>query len=72
MESEIISVRDINKIFTGENRICLHERDDQIFQTKICIHNFQCMNCPFDQWIEDVRKNHKVNAISESPKYFQN
>ena len=44
------------------DRICLHAAQGTVSNLKICIHNFECWHCAFDQWIEEVSAGKKIKG----------
>jgi hypothetical protein len=37
-----------------ENPICIHALTGRAPKPKMCVHNFECATCPFDQMLEDM------------------
>ena len=38
--------------YNGANRPCRHVISKRIYDPKICIHNYECYNCAFDQLLD--------------------
>ena len=34
--------------------ICIHARAGRAPRTKLCVHNYECATCPFDQMLDDM------------------
>lgn len=37
-----------------ENAICLHAFAGRAPRAKMCVHNYECATCPFDQMLDDI------------------
>ncbi|MBI9086264.1 MAG: hypothetical protein JEZ11_21875 [Desulfobacterales bacterium] len=40
--------------FQGIFRLCTHASTGRIQAPKICIHNYECYHCQFDQILDDM------------------
>jgi hypothetical protein len=37
----------------GDTRPCVHAVSGNVTATKLCLFDYQCSHCPYDQWLED-------------------
>lgn len=40
----------------GTSRLCLHNTAGHAIVPKICILNYECSHCAFDQWLDNVER----------------
>jgi hypothetical protein len=40
----------------GTSRLCLHNTAGHTIVPKICILNYECSHCAFDQWLDNLER----------------
>ena len=40
--------------YHGASRLCLHNTAGHTIAPKICILNYECSHCAFDQWLDNL------------------
>jgi glycine cleavage system H lipoate-binding protein len=45
---------DIKKGHKGETRLCRHSLTGRIDTAKICVRNYECFHCEYDQWMDET------------------
>ncbi len=48
----------------GARRFCVHSANGASGMAKICILNYECEHCAFDQWLEETRTSGSVPRTS--------
>jgi len=44
----------LKKNYHGTSRLCLHNIVGDTIAPKICILNYECSHCAFDQWLDNL------------------
>lgn len=39
---------------------CRHLENGRTLIPKICIYNYECWKCPFDQWLDELETRHEI------------
>ena len=42
--------------YHGASRLCLHNTAGHTIAPKICILNYECSHCAFDQWLDNLER----------------
>ncbi|MFC1534447.1 hypothetical protein ACFL7M_13900 [Thermodesulfobacteriota bacterium] len=67
MKEGIVRAQEMRSGHSGLYRVCLHAEQGTILIPKICIRNYECGHCSFDQWIDEMHVDMKAN---ESQRFF--
>ena len=46
----------LKKKYHGTSRLCLHNITGHIIAPKICLLNYECSHCAFDQWLDNLQR----------------
>ncbi len=44
----------LKKKYHGTSRLCLHNITGNTIAPKICLLNYECSHCAFDQWLDNL------------------
>ena len=47
-------IKYLKKNYHGTSRLCLHSIVGNTIVPKICILNYECSHCAFDQWLDNL------------------
>ena len=47
-------IETLKKSYHGTSRLCLHNLAGRTIAPKICILNYECSHCAFDQWLDHL------------------
>lgn len=42
--------------YHGSSRLCLHNTAGNAIIPKICMLNYECSHCAFDQWLDNIEE----------------
>jgi len=42
--------------YHGTSRLCLHNITGHTIAPKICLLNYECSHCAFDQWLDNLER----------------
>jgi hypothetical protein len=45
-------------------RPCCHSANGDTVIPKVCIYNYECLKCAFDQWLDELEDSHGVPAAA--------
>ncbi len=48
-------IENLKKSYHGTSRLCLHNIAGRTIAPKICILNYECSHCAFDQWLDNLK-----------------
>ena len=48
-------IENLKKNCHGTSRLCLHNIAGRTIAPKICILNYECSHCAFDQWLDNLK-----------------
>jgi len=48
------SIKYLKEKYHGASRLCLHNIAGHTIAPKICILNYECSHCAFDQWLDNL------------------
>ncbi len=54
MEKNITMVQGMRSGYQTRYPVCLHVEKGRIQTPKICIRDYECWHCGFDQWLEEM------------------
>jgi len=43
---------------------CRHFVNGRTVIPKICIYNYECSRCAFDQWLDELEARHEIPAVA--------
>lgn len=46
----------LKKKYHGTSRLCLHNITGHTIAPKICLLNYECSHCAFDQWLDNLER----------------
>ncbi|MBW1821761.1 MAG: hypothetical protein JRF60_04030 [Deltaproteobacteria bacterium] len=46
----------LKKKYHGTSRLCLHNITGNTIAPKICLLNYECSHCAFDQWLDNLER----------------
>ena len=49
-------IESLQKRYPGTSRFCLYVLTKHINAPKLCMLNYECFHCAFDQWLDDFEK----------------
>ena len=52
----------LNKYYQTTTKLCRHVMTGRISYPKICMMNYECYHCEYDQWLDDVDLDHAVTS----------
>ncbi|RPH49466.1 MAG: hypothetical protein EHM85_13800 [Desulfobacteraceae bacterium] len=64
MRSKIIRIRDVRMKVQAPYSLCRHFVDGRTVIPKICIYNYECPRCAFDQWLDEMEARQGIPAVA--------
>ena len=56
MAKKMTSTKGVELGIQNPARSCIRVENAGLRIPKICIHDYECWHCPFDQWIEEMEE----------------
>jgi len=64
MRSKIIRIQDMRMKVQMSYSPCRHFVNSRTVIPKICIYNYECSRCAFDQWIDELEARQESPAVA--------
>jgi len=64
MRSKITRIQDMRLKVQRPYCSCRHLVNGRTVIPKICIYNFECWRCAFDQWLDDLEARQEIPAVA--------
>ena len=58
-------MENLKKNYHGKSRLCLHNIVGRTVAPKICILNYECSHCAFDQWLDHLDNTERTPITGE-------